>query len=154
MKRDGRLSVALHALLHLAEARDALTSERLAEMMQSHPVVMRRTLAGLRDAGIVRSEKGKGGGFALGRPLAETTLLDVYDALGIATAFALGPRTESPGCAVERVVNATLRGALDDADRRLRAHLGALTLASLAAEVGAVGPHAKRRKGHPSHGHA
>src|SRR5262245_19179746 len=107
MRRDSRLSVALHALLHMADA-GLLTSERMAEQGETNPVVIRRTMAGLRAAGIVRSEKGHGGGWSLVRRLEDVTLYDVYAALGEPTIFAIGNRTESPGCAVELAVNRAL----------------------------------------------
>jgi DNA-binding IscR family transcriptional regulator len=46
-------------------------------MNGTNPVVFRRTLAGLREAGFVRSEKGHGGGWMLAKPLAKVSLLDV-----------------------------------------------------------------------------
>ena len=70
MKRDSRLSGVLHVLLHMAEHRAPRTSEQLAKAMQTHPVVIRRILGGLRDAGFVHSEKGHGGGWTIARDLA------------------------------------------------------------------------------------
>jgi DNA-binding IscR family transcriptional regulator len=58
MKRDSRLSGVLHVLLHMAEAGGPVTSETMAKAMQTNPVVIRRIMAGLRDAGFVHSEKG------------------------------------------------------------------------------------------------
>ena len=69
MNRDSRLSVALHVLLHMSEMRSAVTSEALGSMMNTNPVVIRRTLGGLRDAGVVAAEKGHGGGWTLARDL-------------------------------------------------------------------------------------
>ena len=61
--------MALHILAHLAEAGEQpTTSEVLAAHCQTHPVVVRRSLAGLREAGIVASVKGHGGGWTLARP--------------------------------------------------------------------------------------
>ena len=53
MKADNRLSSVLHVLLHMIELDEPLTSDELSQMLTSHPVVVRRTLAGLRDAGLV-----------------------------------------------------------------------------------------------------
>lgn len=55
------MSGVLHVLLHMAEADGPITSERLAMMMGTNPVVVRRTMAGLRDLGLVASGKGHGG---------------------------------------------------------------------------------------------
>ena len=82
MKRNSRLSVALHVLLHMAEQPDrALTSDVLASWAATNPVVIRRTFAGLRDAGIVGSTKGHGGGWTLLKPLETVTLADIQAAL-------------------------------------------------------------------------
>jgi DNA-binding IscR family transcriptional regulator len=63
MKQSSQLSDVLHVLLHLAQAQAPLTSEALAGAMKTNPVVLRRLMAGLRDAGFVTSEKGHGGGW-------------------------------------------------------------------------------------------
>lgn len=151
MKRDGRLSLALHALLHLGEAGTALTSEVLAGAMRVHPVVLRRTMAGLREARIVRAEKGRGGGFALARPLAEVTLAEVYEALGVVELFALGARTESPGCLVEQAVNRAMGRALDAAEAAMHRELGRVTLQDLAADIGRPLRGKGKGKGHGGH---
>lgn len=135
MRRDSRLSVALHALLHMSDA-ERLTSEAIAAQMETNPVVIRRTMAGLRAAGIVRSEKGHGGGWSLVRRLSDVTLYDVYEALGEPTILAMGNRTESPGCLVEKAVNRALAGAFEAAEALLVEQLRGVTLAALAREVG------------------
>ena len=94
MSLDSRLSSVLHLLLHLMESQVAVPSERLATALNSNPVVVRRTMAGLRDAGLVTSEKGHGGGWRLACDPDQTTVLDVYRALGSPTLFAIGNRSE------------------------------------------------------------
>ena len=134
MRQDSRLSGVLHVLLHMAEHDAPVTSEVLAKAMSTHPVVIRRIMAGLREHGYVRSEKGHGGGWRLARELAEITLRDVYDALGHASVFALGHRSETPDCLVEQAVNAALGTAFQDAEALLLARLEAVTLATLSAD--------------------
>ncbi|GBQ97210.1 putative transcriptional regulator [Acetobacter nitrogenifigens DSM 23921 = NBRC 105050] len=131
MKRDSKLSGVLHVLLHMAETERAVTSELMARAMHTNPVVIRRILSGLRDAGFVRSEKGHGGGWKITRPLAEITLRDIYDSLGAPQLFSIGNRTESPGCLVEQSVNAALGRVLDEAEALLLDRFGAVTLAQL-----------------------
>ena len=134
MRRDSRLSVALHALLHMADA-ETLTSEQMAAQGDTNPVVIRRTMGGLRAAGIVRSEKGHGGGWSLARKLEDVSLYDVYEALGEPTIFAIGNRTESPGCAVEKAVNRTLEEALEKAQALLVAQLRDVKISEIEKEV-------------------
>jgi Rrf2 family protein len=131
MKRDSKLSGVLHAILHMAEAKTPLTSEQLAVHMDANPVMIRRIMAGLREAGFVTSSKGHGGGWVLARPLAEISLRDVYDAIGAPLPFAIGHRNESPFCLVEQAVNSALDEAFQEAEAILIACLGAVTLAQL-----------------------
>jgi DNA-binding IscR family transcriptional regulator len=134
MKRDSRLSGVLHVLLHMAEVEGPVTSETMAKAMQTNPVVIRRIMAGLRDAGFVRSEKGHGGGWTIARDLASITLRDVYGALGEPELFAMGNRTEAPGCLVEQAVNGALNDAFRDAEALLLDRFNAVTLAELSAD--------------------
>ncbi|MGE0237682.1 MAG: Rrf2 family transcriptional regulator [Parvibaculaceae bacterium] len=134
MKRDSRLSGVLHVLLHMAEQEGPVTSELLARAMRTNPVVIRRILAGLRDQGFVRSEKGHGGGWTLACDLTRVTLRDIYDALDCPSLIAMGNRTEAPGCLVEEAVNAALDRAVRDAEALLLARLGEITLAGLSAD--------------------
>lgn len=134
MKRDSRLSGVLHVLLHMAEQSGPVTSEALAKAMDTNPVVIRRIMAGLRDQGYIRSEKGHGGGWTLVRDLSEVTLRDVYAALGNPSLLAIGNRAESPGCPVEQAVNAALNGAFQEAEALLLSRLGEVTLAMLSVD--------------------
>jgi len=102
--------------------------------MQTNPVVIHRIMAGLQDAGFVHSEKGHGGGWTIGRDLAAITLRDVYAALGSPALFAMGNRTDAPGCLVEQAVNAALNGAYLDAETLLLERFGSVTLAELSAD--------------------
>ncbi|ALG70887.1 hypothetical protein VY88_04570 [Azospirillum thiophilum] len=134
MRQDSRLSRMLHVLIHMDRHDGALTSEVIAAMLNTNPVVIRRTMAGLRDAGYVRSEKGHGGGWRLARPLDGITLLDIHLALGEPTVFAIGPTDDDPSCLVEQAVNAALDDALREAEAVLIRRLGMVTLADLAAD--------------------
>jgi DNA-binding IscR family transcriptional regulator len=128
MTSDRRLSLALHALQHLHGATQPKTSEALGALLKTHPVVIRRTLAGLREAGLVRAVRGRGGGWSLGRPISRMNLREVYDALGILPRFALGrPRSRS-GCALERAADKMLALASSEAQAQLLDRLGAITV--------------------------
>lgn len=134
MKRDSRLSGILHVLLHMAESDKPATSEALAKAMNTNPVVIRRIMAGLRDRGYVRSDKGHGGGWTLARDLSQITLRDIYNALGSPSLLAIGNRMESPGCLVEEAVNAALSQTFQEAEQLLLTRLSEVTLAMLSAD--------------------
>lgn len=135
MRQDSRLSGVLHVLLHMAQQPGPFTSETLAKAMDTNPVVIRRIMAGLREFGYVRSEKGHGGGWTLDCDLSKVTLRDVYAALGSPSLLAMGNRTEAPGCLVEQAVNAALDQAFRDAEALLLSRLGEVTLAMLGDDL-------------------
>ena len=135
MKRDSRLSGVLHVLLHMARQDGPVTSDVLARAMDTNPVVIRRIMAGLREQGYVRSDKGYGGGWTLACDLSDVTLRDIYAALGNPSLLAIGNRTESPGCLLEQAVNTALGQAFQDAEALLLSQLGEVTLAMLQADV-------------------
>ena len=91
-------------------------------------------MAGLREQGLVHSEKGHGGGWTLARDLRQITLRDIYDALGQPSLLAIGHRTEAPGCLVEQAVNHRLGSAFREAEALLLTRLGDVTLAELSAD--------------------
>ena len=134
MKRDSRLSSVLHALLHMAEREGPMTSEDLAACMRTHPVVMRRTMGMLREAGLVRSARGPQGGWRIGTDLRTVTLRQLHEILGEPAVFAIGNRHETPACLVEQSVNAALDGAFMEAEALLLERFGQITLADLAAD--------------------
>jgi Rrf2 family protein len=135
MKPNSRLSVALHVLLHMAQRQDPMTSEEMAACAGTNPVVIRRTFAGLREAGIVASTKGHGGGWRLGRALTDVSLAQVQDALDepvIALGTPGGGKSEEmPGCAIEKAVNAALDEAVAEARALLARKLATISLADL-----------------------
>ncbi|MFJ3056873.1 Rrf2 family transcriptional regulator [Herbaspirillum sp. NPDC087042] len=136
MKRQDRLSIALHVLLHMGQRPEqAITSEEIAGWVGTNPVVIRRTFAGLREAGIVSSVKGHGGGWSLTRSLDQINLHQVQQALG-ERLVTLGAREESPGCLVELAVHQALDDMMEEANRILDARLAGISLARLAADVG------------------
>jgi len=134
MKRDSKLSSVLHVLLHLAHSERPMTSEQMAGMLGTNPVLVRRVLAGLRERGYISSERGHGGGWTVTCDLAKVTLRDVYDAVGAPTVFAMGNRNEHSACLVEQVVNASLADAFQDAEALLVKRLGDVTLADLSRD--------------------
>src|SRR5690606_28561511 len=86
---------------------------------------------GLREAGHVRSGKGHGGGWQLARPLAEISLLSVYEALDRPNLFAIGYRSDSPNCRVERAVNTLMADTMAEAEALFVQRFGELSLDQL-----------------------
>jgi DNA-binding IscR family transcriptional regulator len=134
MKRNSQLSATLHALIHLSEHDGPMTSEQLAGCFDTNPVVVRRTLAGLRETGLVASGGGRGGGWTLTRALEKISLRDVYRALGEPDLFHIGPREAASTCLIDHAVVDAMSGAFNEAETLLLRRLGDITLADIAAD--------------------
>lgn len=152
MSRDAKLSGVLHVLLHLADAPAPMTSEQLALGLNTNPVVIRRLMAGLREADLVRSEKGHGGGWTLHRPLEQATLGDVYRALGAPPLLAFRHRNAEPQCLVEQSVNTVLDAAFQSAEELLLRRFNQVSLATIAKDFRRRMKHHRPPKGSP-HAH-
>lgn len=150
MRTDSKLSSILHLLLHMAHSDRPLTSDELAGFLHTNPVLVRRTLAGLRERGYVASEKGHGGGWAVTADLRRVTLRDVYEAVGAPAVFAIGNRAERTDCLVEQVVNQSLADALAEAEALLIARFAQVTLAELSERFNAQYPEGGVHHAHPS----
>ncbi|WP_239949837.1 RrF2 family transcriptional regulator [Dyella terrae] len=144
MKSDSRLSSVLHALLHMAEQDQPMTSGALADCLSTNPVVVRRTMGLLRDAGLVTSDRGHAGGWRIAADLSRVTLLHLHEALGEPAIFAIGNRNERPECLVEQAVNAALADAISEAEAVLLERFAHVTLADLATDF--ARRHAQQRR--------
>ncbi len=134
MKHDSRLSSVLHALLHMAAHAEPVTSEDLARCMNTNPVVVRRTMGLLRQAGLVTSARGPAGGWQISADLQAVTLLQLHAALGEPAIFAIGHHNQAPACLVEQAVNAALDTVFADVEAVLLSRFAHITLADLAAD--------------------
>ncbi len=140
MKRNSKLSLALHALGHMALAPEQpQRSEDIAAHNSTNAVVVRRVLGQLRRAGIVQSARGHAGGWRLARPAWAITMADVYAAIG-ERYFDRSPDVAPAdiACLVERTLQSAMTDALADAEERLVERLADVSIADLSsAMVGA-----------------
>jgi Rrf2 family protein len=134
MKTSSRLSSVLHALMHMAASKGPMTSEALAQCMCTHPVVVRRTMAGLREAGLVTSTKGHNGGWSIACDMEKTTIRDIHEAIGEPAVYAMANHDDAPKCLLEQAVNSALDDAMKEAQALLLARFQSLTLAEIAGD--------------------
>ncbi len=132
---NSKLTTAVHALCWLELARrrgvSTLTSEQVAASLGSHPVLVRRSLAPLRDAGIVTSGRGPGSGWRLGRTADDITLLEVYRALGPQETFALHAHEPNLECPVGFGIRPVLTQVYDGVDAAIASELAGRTVATV-----------------------
>ncbi|MFI6343912.1 RrF2 family transcriptional regulator [Streptomyces sp. NPDC050560] len=147
MQISAKADYAVRALLELARApARPLTCEAIASSQEIPFRFLKSVVGELRRAGLVRSQRGCEGGYWLGRPAAEITLLDVVLAVDGEVLSLRGEPLAGlgyPGPA----------GGLPGVWRRIEADakdvLGALTLAALlpAAATGPAGAQPRTRIG-------
>lgn len=128
MKRNSRLSLALHTLSHMAGEPDRVrTSADIADHAGTNPVVVRRVLGKLREAGLLSSEKGHSGGWRLEKSADTITLADVY--LALDEKLVAGNSVSDPSdCNVETGLRARVAEVLDDIEESLVARLRETTI--------------------------
>ena len=139
MSANSHLTTAIHALCWLELARrrgySSLTSERVAASLASHPVLVRRSLAPLRETGIVSAGRGPGAGWALARPAEQITLGEVYAALGRPEPFALHPHEPSQDCPVGFGIRPVLTKMYAEVEAAVTRTLERRTVADVLDEV-------------------
>lgn len=140
MRPSSRLTVAIHVLTllaYVAGRAEPATSELIAGSVNTNPVVIRRLLAMLRRAKLVRSRGGPGGGWQLVVPPGRITLRDVYRAVEGEALFPLPSSAPNPRCPVGRTIQAALEGRYREARLAVERDLARTTIADLVEEVGA-----------------
>ncbi|MFC9226850.1 Rrf2 family transcriptional regulator [Streptomyces hygroscopicus] len=136
MGLSSRSAVAIHALTMLARWSDrSLTSAEIADSLASNPVLVRRILGSLRNAGLVWSTEGRGGGWSLARAPRDITLYDAYAAVEEGQILSRHAHPPSDACEVGRNISALLEVEFRDAERAMEERLGRTTIAHLLRRV-------------------
>jgi Rrf2 family protein len=134
---SSRVAVAAHILAYMAWKRsETATSERIAASVNTHPVVVRRLIGALRNAGLVTVQPGVGGGASLAREATEISLLDVYRAVEEREElFSLPSAEPSRGCNVGGNIRDVLRPVFCRAHAAVESVLETVSIADLGREV-------------------
>ena len=122
MRVSAKVDYALRAVIELAAAGDGpIKGERIAQAQEIPLKFLENILGDLRQAGIVRSQRGADGGYWLARPPEEISVADVVRTVEgpIANVRGIGPESVSYGGSAERLqdvwiaVRANLRAVLE-----------------------------------------
>lgn len=136
MSANSRMSLAVHVLTWIAFDRrhtdkEIATSQRIARSVNTNPVVIRRCLGELRDAGLVEASRGRSGGWVLTRDSSEITLDEVYSAVGGEEIFAMPTAPPNAECYVGYGIKPALSRVYDSASAALRQSLRETTIADV-----------------------
>lgn len=133
---NSRFTVAIHVLCLLASQKaQPLTSEYIAGSVNTNPVVIRRLLAALRKAGVVKSQGGSAGGWELVRDPGTLTLLEVYRLVDPGKVFALHRQAPNPLCPIGRHIQQGLGEYYERAQKAMERELGGIFIAQVLHDV-------------------
>jgi Rrf2 family protein len=100
MNTNQQFAVSCHILAILASDQDSVvTSESIAESVNTNPVVIRRIMSHLRKHGLVGSRSGANGGWRLMRASDKISLREVYCAVTHESVFAMHQHP-NPDCPI------------------------------------------------------
>ncbi|MFE7394486.1 Rrf2 family transcriptional regulator [Streptomyces sp. NPDC057582] len=136
MSASSRMTVATHALTWMAmvcprRSDGIVTSDEIAVSVNTNPVVIRRILGSLRDAGLVVSQRGQGAGWRLARTPDAITLRDVYLAVEPEPLISLHAAPPNQECPVGRGIPPVLQEAYGRAQDSMAAELATVTVADV-----------------------
>ncbi len=126
-----QFAVGVHMLTLLADrGPELLSSADMAASADANAVYVRRVLGRLREAGIVSSRPGVGGGWGLVRDPAEVTLGDVWRAIQ-ADDRLLGLHQVNPRCEVGQAIQRHLAAIDRRASAAVQSELDRITVAEM-----------------------
>jgi Rrf2 family protein len=134
-----RFSTAVHVLLLLAHskadsAERAAPSSVLAGSIGANPVVVRRVLASLAEAGLIQTRAGSSGGAWLARPAAKIRVSEIYAAMEEAPAIGFRKKGNA-ACPVGNAAPGVICGLIQGMEKSVKTELSKLTLAQLVRDM-------------------
>lgn len=127
MNKDQRLSSAIHILIALDYV-GSLTSQKLAVSLQSNPGLIRRIMSQLSRAGLIVTEKRKGGGSRLAKDASKITIADIYLALGHNRVFKSFEKKPFEKCRISCCIKSSLDSVYEDIEGAMLARMKKITL--------------------------
>jgi Rrf2 family protein len=124
-----RFATAIHIMTLLAEnPQEWLTSEWMAGSININPVIVRKELSVLREAGLITSRQGKEGGSQLSKNADIIKISDIY--LAVKNTEVLGKKNNNPNpsCPVGKEINKHLEVLFSETDQLVLSFLGDKTL--------------------------
>ena len=137
MASNCRFAFAVHVLSVLAtHSEEILSSDFLAKSANTNPVVIRRLLLELREAGLVETTRGPNGGTRLAKPSAQISLLDIHlAAAGKIEPFGSHPNEPPKACCVGREIKRVLEGVSNRARKAVEKEYAAISLAEVVRQM-------------------
>ncbi|WP_100076755.1 Rrf2 family transcriptional regulator [Chryseobacterium camelliae] len=124
-----RFATAIHIMTLLADSpHDWLTSEWMAGSININPVIVRKELSVLREAGLIISRQGKEGGSRLARNAGDITISEIYAAVKNTEVLGKKNLNPNPVCPVGKDINSHLNNLFSETNKLVAEFLGNKTL--------------------------
>lgn len=109
------------------------SSQELADSVDTNPVVIRRQLARLKNAGLMESQNGPNGGYYLTRDADEMTLWDLYTATREGDFF--NRPKPNPDCVVGSNLKYLVEDTFHGAEMAMKPEFEAVTISDLTQKL-------------------
>lgn len=109
-----------------------LTSEWIAGSINVNPVIIRKEISVLREAGLMISRQGKEGGSQLGKNAELITISEIYKAVKNTEVLGKKNQNPNPACSVGKEINVHLNTLFEETDHLVVKFLGDKSLQEFA----------------------
>src|SRR6185295_1538426 len=131
-----QFSIAIHLMADLGYGHgEAVTSNQLAMSVNTSPSFVRRTLAKLSKAGLVRTTTGKSGSCALAKNAQKISLLQIYKAVGVPKTFSIHEYPVQKACPVSCHIYGSVDKVLNKTQKAFEQSLSKMRLADVIKEI-------------------
>lgn len=137
MKANTRFPVAIHILVFVAMKGAGITSDAIAESVNTNPVVVRKLNARLKKAGLLTICNGPTGGAELSRPPDQITLLDVFQAVRSDEDVLIfeTPQHPNPECPIGGHILEAIDGPFREAQQAMKDVLAQYTILDIVNSI-------------------
>ncbi|PTT24050.1 transcriptional regulator, partial [Chryseobacterium sp. HMWF028] len=120
-----RFATAVHIMTLLAKSpQEWLTSDWMAGSINVNPVIIRKEISVLREAGLIISRQGKEGGSQLAKNAEMITISEIYKAVKNTEVLGKKNQNPNPACNVGKEINNHLNTLFEETDQLVVKFLG------------------------------
>lgn len=120
-----RFATAIHIMTLLSKSpQEWLTSDWLAGSINVNPVIVRKEIGILKEAGLIVSRKGKEGGSQLAKNASDISISEIYSAVKNSDVLGKKNNDPNPACPVGKNINTHLGQLFTETDLMVCQFLG------------------------------
>ncbi|MDP9961906.1 Rrf2 family transcriptional regulator [Chryseobacterium lathyri] len=132
-----RFATAIHIMTLLAKSpQEWLTSDWIAGSINVNPVIIRKEISVLREAGLIASRQGKDGGSQLAKNAEQISISEIYRAVKNTEVLGKKNQNPNPACSVGKEINTHLNTLFEETDQLVTQFLGNKSLKEFSEQFG------------------